>query len=453
VTDELQEALTRLALRLKEEVAEGLSKGRLESQETKVLVWKVDKFETTDSGIVPSSSSGVYASKREWWQAIISVLIGSHRFPEYKLTSEQLSRTFGKTKADQAIEPFVTRIVQDLLNDPSLTEEQINETINTLIKGLHGDPLTYRATAGLVGIAINVERVEIDHGVSLRQPRNEDFEREVSPFSPPGMTPFAPYPTAILEVEILARGARELQLKIEHTIAMLRLFRVGSVSAPSYRLHSQSITDPFGSSGLSSSSTSMPIEKYFVPRQDTPKLRNFCRILAPIISPELYGFDVTEADHVTIAYRRYVDALMQNGLLERRIANSVMGLEALLLTGAEIQELVYRLSNRVGKLFAILGYDQYEVRQTIRDAYRVRNLFVHGSQLSYKEGKKLETKYKGVNNLLATVLNYVRVCLVVLIITKRGKEEFIDWLDDALIDRKRDEALGQVLQSTRDIVS
>jgi hypothetical protein len=115
--------------------------------------------------------------------------------------------------------------------------------------------------------------------------------------------------------------------------------------------------------------------------------------------------------------------------------------------------LVYRLSNRVGKLFAILGYDQYEVRQTIRDAYRVRNLFVHGSQLSYKEGKKLETKYKGVNNLLATVLNYVRVCLVVLIITKRGKEEFIDWLDDALIDRKRDEALGQVLQSTRDIVS
>jgi len=197
----------------------------------------------------------------------------------------------------------------------------------------------------------------------------------------------------------------------------------------------------------------MPIEKYNVPKQDIPKLKNFCRIVGPIVPPRLYGFDVTEADHVTIAYRRYVDALMQNGLLERRIANSVMGLEALLLTGAEIQELVYRLSNRVGKLFGILGYDQYDVRQTIRDAYRVRNLFVHGSQLSYKEGKKLETKYKGVNNLLAAVLNYVRVCLVVLIITKKGKEEFVDWLDDALIDRKRDEALGQILQSTREMVS
>ena len=130
-----------------------------------------------------------------------------------------------------------------------------------------------------------------------------------------------------------------------------------------------------------------------------------------------------------------------------------MGLEALFLKRTEVQELVYRLSARVGKLFALLGFDPFEVKKRIGDAYRVRNLFVHGSQLSYKERKSLSAKYRNLNELLFSVMDYVRTSLVVMVFTKIGKEEFIDRLDDSLIDEKRENELSQVLTYALSVIS
>ncbi len=453
MSQELRTALTVLATRLREEIIDGLSDGSLRQTETTVLVWKVDQFTKTDGGIIPSGASGDYTNRKDWSQAIVKLLIDSQKTPEFENASKALNQEFETSRTQFAIDNFVSRIAGDLLNNPKMGEEYFKDTTTILIKGLKEELLRYSATGGLLGIQVASDSVEADHGLLIRQPTVEDLEAEILPFSPVGFSPLQPYPTAILRIEILARRANELQPRIEHAVTMLRLFRVGSVTVPSYRFSSESITDPFGRIGYSSGSASRPLEQYMIRNNEISALKAFWRSLGAVIPPSFYEQNLAGGDHLTIAYRRYVDALMQNGVVERRIANAVMGLEALLLTGEEVQELVYRLSNRLSKLLVILGLDQYEVRQTIRDAYRVRNLFVHGSQLGDKESKKLEIKYKGVRNLMSRTLNYLRVVLVALILTRKGKEELIDNIDDSLIDNKRDEELSASMRTAKEIIS
>jgi hypothetical protein len=144
--------------------------------------------------------------------------------------------------------------------------------------------------------------------------------------------------------------------------------------------------------------------------------------------------------------------LLQNGVIERRIANAIMGMESLYLKRSETQELAYRLGVRVGKLLRMLGFDHHEVKRNLSDAYRIRSLFAHGSQLSYKEKRKLELKYKDLKNLLVTVLDYLRISITVAIVLKRGKDELIDMLDDSLIDNQKEDQLRSLLSSTKDVI-
>jgi hypothetical protein len=92
------------------------------------------------------------------------------------------------------------------------------------------------------------------------------------------------------------------------------------------------------------------------------------------------------------------------------------------------------------------------VKKNIADAYRIRNLFAHGSQLSYKEKRKLELRYKDVKNLLLTVLGYLRISIVSAIFLRKGKDELIDLLDDSLVDNEREEQLCSWLSTVKELL-
>jgi hypothetical protein len=203
---------------------------------------------------------------------------------------------------------------------------------------------------------------------------------------------------------------------------------------------------------LTSGSRTGALETYLVTQEDVPKLKKFWQTMIKVIPENFIEFGITKTDHLAIAYKRYSDALLENGLLERRIANGVMGLEALLLKPGEIQELSYRLGVRVAKLFGLLGHDPHEIRKVIGDAYRVRSLFAHGGQLSYERRRKLEAKYKDVKNILLSVLEYLRILIITMILSRRGKSEFIDLVDDSLVDKKREEFLNSTISSAKDIL-
>jgi hypothetical protein len=252
------------------------------------------------------------------------------------------------------------------------------------------EPVKYGAEVELNGIILRPETVEPVFGITLRQPRIEDLEKETPACLPNLRDSFFPNPSAYLRIEFLGRGIRELQIKVYQAITILRLFRVGSVRYASYRTYSDSVTDMMAGGLTSAGSKELALEKYLITADDVPKLRKFWLAIGNYLPSTLFEFDQTKADHLGIAYTRYSDALLQNGLMERRIANAIMGMESLYLKGSETQELVYRLGLRVGKLLRILGFDHHDVKKNIADAYRIRNLFAHGSQLSYKQKRKLK---------------------------------------------------------------
>jgi hypothetical protein len=198
--------------------------------------------------------------------------------------------------------------------------------------------------------------------------------------------------------------------------------------------------------------TSGHLETYLINQEDVLKLKKFWNRLSGNIPEGFTGFGLVKIDYLAIAYKRYCDALLENGLIERRIANTVMGLEALFLKPGEIQELPFRLGIRISKSFSLFGYDPHKVKNTIEDAYKVRNLFAHGGQLSYERKKRLDSKYKDIKNLLLSTLDYLRVLIIIMIFNNKNKNEFLDLVDDSLIDKKREEILNNTISSVKEII-
>jgi len=193
-------------------------------------------------------------------------------------------------------------------------------------------------------------------------------------------------------------------------------------------------------------------EKSQIRKEDIQRLKIFWQRMMRFLPSSFYEYGETKLDHIAIAYKRYCDGLLQNGVLERRIANAVMGLESLFLKGGEMQELIYRLSIRIAKIFVLLGYDSYKVKDIVRDAYKVRSLFVHGAHLSYKQKRKLNREYGDIRSFLLSLLDYLRISIIVMIFMKKEKEEFLDLIDDSLVDHDKDTQLANLLTSVKSLI-
>jgi len=139
-------------------------------------------------------------------------------------------------------------------------------------------------------------------------------------------------------------------------------------------------------------------------------------------------------------------------MVERRIANAVMALESIFLKGGETQELLYRLSIRVARIFGLIGMDSHHVKRFLQEAYKIRSLFVHGDQLSYKAKQKLNVQYGSVDSFLLRLLDYCRMSILTAIMLKKEKDEYGDLIDDALIDIEGTERLERLLHAIRHIV-
>ena len=104
------------------------------------------------------------------------------------------------------------------------------------------------------------------------------------------------------------------------------------------------------------------------------------------------------------------------------------------------------------KILATLGRNPIEVREHIKDAYAIRSTFAHGGHLDYKAKKKLDRKYGGVKKLLHSLLDYLRVSILVSIMSRMSKEELVDLVDDALIDSVKNDELRNRISDTKVLI-
>jgi hypothetical protein len=159
-------------------------------------------------------------------------------------------------------------------------------------------------------------------------------------------------------------------------------------------------------------------------------------------------------DHISIAFDRYKDALIQGGIEERKIAYAMMGLEALFFkSSGELQELDYRLRMRMAKVLGNIEYDPIQVKNAVKEAYNIRSIFSHGGLLSYKQKNRYNEKYQGgVTHLTKTILDFLRESIILSITIKMEKEEWIDLIDNSLIDKESDQKLSNILSQGKTII-
>lgn len=74
-----------------------------------------------------------------------------------------------------------------------------------------------------------------------------------------------------------------------------------------------------------------------------------------------------------------------------------------------------------------------------------------GGHMSDKDRKKFTTKYHGdVKNLLHLILDYLRISIIVSMKIRQKKEEFIDSIDNALIDETAHQNLIIIINPSKD---
>jgi hypothetical protein len=147
---------------------------------------------------------------------------------------------------------------------------------------------------------------------------------------------------------------------------------------------------------------------------------------------------------LNISIERYVAALLESANIDRKLMTAVMGLESLYTLDKERGENAFKLGIRVAKLLGYLGFDSTKVRELTEMAYSFRNNVVHGGYISQQMQVKM-------NEIFPTVLNYLRVSLIVFLLNPEvGKQKMIVMIDQSTITDSRNEELKEILKTHTD---
>jgi hypothetical protein len=325
---------------------------------------------------------------------------------------------------------FVQTIINSYVKENRISQSEIETISLGFISDLTSTPAEFNAVVQLVGLILHPEKIDLEDGVKIRKSRKEDFETERRVFISLH-EPRHPPATAILEISKKTIDASEIQTIISKSIALLQLFRPGSVKDTTYQMYSSSRTCVNVTS--SSGDSSYPVFTYTLNDEESEKLQKFWTITSGDLPVSFYELGGKDKDYLSIAFDRYEEALIQTGIEERRITNIMMGLEALYFKENERQELDYRLQMRMAKVLGMLSYDPVLVKTVVKDAYNIRSIFSHGGLLDAKKKATYEKNYGSVRNLTLLVLDFLRVSLIVAISSEMKKAKWIDLIDNALI--------------------
>jgi|GEM_PF-890328 len=445
--------LRQLAFKLKNEIKEGISSGKIQPMEELYIRRKIDEFEYSEDGEIYYEATDEYFPKKNWILSSNKVLEDIKKSNEYSSILELLTKLFKKEKKiSSALGRFAQNLAWKFLNDSKLDEKDIESSITTFLKVLKEEPLKYGAKVELDGIIILTPKIEFkvnNTDIVLRKTTITDFEKEFPPSEKNSSN--LRRPIAILKIEFPGREVGEIRKKIRQSIAILRLFKVGSVDYISYHKHFE-FTTGFPTFKTVNIGRISVLEKSKIKEEDVEKLKKFWQEMAKTLPVSFYEVGETKLDYVTIAYKRYCDALLQNGILERRIANAVMGLESLFLKGGEKHELSYRLRMRIAKIFALLGYDSNKVCKIVKTAYNVRSLFVHGSHLSSRKEREFNNNFGDIGDFLRFLIDYLRISIIIMLSIKMKKEAFIDLVDNALFDKDKDSQINNLLNKAKNAI-
>ena len=313
-----------------------------------------------------------------------------------------------------------------------LGREKLSYLVDLFVDELMGKTIIWHVEAWLMGINLDVPKIELDEGVVLRRPSKEDFEIMYPIHVLPLYKPIIPseVPDAVLEINRREKLTPYLYPYKERVIFALQLYKPCSLYEVYARWKPEAIIQVGGE--RASMQLLSPTFRCTLTKEDERKLQEFIKIIAPKIPINEKRGVLELKSYLGIALTRYHDALLKPEPISNKIAYATFGLEALYLKGEEKEKLSRRLAQRVSKVMYLLNRTSNPkcVYKDVKKAYGIRSAYVHGSH------KELLDR-----DLLDKIVDYLRLSILVFIQVSVEK----DWLVE-LIDEQSSEELKKLLE-------
>lgn len=413
--------------------------GRFRYEEKNRLLMKCDSYKYNEKGVqINGTSTFVRIPFKDWGEAVYAASKAMSDTSLFKALAKQINDVKQNDVGQHSLSRYTSRIFYLLSENKAKHLDEIAREF--VLQMNNSDTHSWIHDAPLLGLAVEDKKILINRNIIIRKALPEDLIEIERPAE--YMMPRSPYPSAFLSIRAIDKD--HIQKSIYKTILLLQLFSGASVKLPWYKMETDSFFGGFLGKISTTIGISSIIETKFISRINTPSLKTFFRIFWGKIPPHYYGMATKEISPVSVAIERLSDSLFQSYLLEQRIANVVIGLEALFL--AENQELSYKLSMRVSKFMCCLGYDGLITYEQVKKAYSLRSSYAHGD--SKPDDKTNEE-----------TLNYISKCLRFGIIyfiradkdSKKSKTAFLRLLDESLASPTQKKTLKKELLIIKNI--
>jgi len=346
--------------------------------------------------------------------------------------------TCSEDKAQNIVYHFIRNLERE--DSSKISDEKLSEKVHVFISDIDNSPTCWENTVFVNGMWLKEEYYKVTDEIHIRQPQKSDFEKERPVGMPDILSPISPKLfSAVIQFNLFCKSSQENQQSINWLINTLQLFKLGSVAYVAYEFKPKSITRCgalLGSGGKHST-----YYKYAINSQDITILKSFICKIMPLVSKNIIN-DNVNLNIISVAFKRYLDALLHGGTIENRITSAITCLESLYLKGEERMELCHRLSQRVSALLCLLDldYKALEIYNQLTFAYDIRSTFIHGDQTDEKYRKKLP-------KLCESVMQYARISLLVFLQLKNTleKNQIINKLDNSLLDRDAYDKLSKTI--------
>ena len=347
----------------------------------------------------------------------------------YSTLLEHLNRSYD-LKQDQyvrIIESYVSHILE---------HGKTEQITKRLIEDLHGIHSSWRNVVKLRGLVV---KGQVTVGKYLfRDITKKDLTVKVrSYFRSQNMLNF---PHSILEFNNDYIAGHENQQEIIKLLEVLILYTPSAITYQGYKMNPTSLDHTIwgGELGTTVQLPDKPV--FMLSKRDTKNMESFIEHLMPKIG--IVSHQKTNTP-INIAYQRYKDSLTRIIGLDEKLTYSIMGLEALLLSGNH--ELSYQLRIKSAKLLGYLNETPEDVAKNIKKAYSIRSKYLHGSILR-------EKKIDEANELLDSCRNYLRKVILYWLYheihTEKQKKRFLENIEKSLIN----DAESKLLQEKSDAV-
>jgi hypothetical protein len=286
--------------------------------------------------------------------------------------------------------------------------------------------------------------------ITLRRTQPDDLYEE-APFNAEfAFTKFLP--SAILEVQYASREPMRYQEKVDEVLALLRLYRVASIHCVVFVRWVDSIIRGAAGHKIAGTVTHVahPLPPAILKREDELTLSRFVNVVLPAL-PRILSNTSGVNTPLHFSYQRYADALITDGVMERRIGTVVMGLESLYMADKDLSG--YKISHRAAKTLASFSHDPLAVQRLVKIGYDIRSTFAHGDTLSSEKRREYERKTgKTLAEILHDLLEYLRISIIVQMLNACSKMEFIRMIDDSWISPASGEQLRARLDPLKAIL-